>query len=62
MGKIRITILKNMFAFLLLNENAVSVEQPPSWLIPDEPVGEETSLVYSNVPRWKLTDTNGGAA
>lgn len=43
-----------------LGESAVSTEQPLSQLILHETFGEETSLVYFNVPRWRLSDTNGG--
>lgn len=45
---------------LFLGESAVSTEQPLSQLILHETFGEETSLVYFNVPRWRLSDTNGG--
>lgn len=48
------------FLCYFLGESAVSTEQPLSRLILHETFGEETSLVYFNVPRWRLSDTNGG--
>lgn len=42
-------------------ESTAGTEQPPSRLILLHLTpAEETSLVYFNVPRWKLSDTNGG--
>lgn len=50
----------NFFCDTFLGESAVSTEQPVSRLILHETFGEETSLVYFNVPQWGLSDTNGG--